>query len=290
MSISSDFIKIIEEISNYFKFPPIKEIITPQGNDNFKIQNFSAIILEDNTVGLIFTNLNPMIKEKLRSRDFTKFQKLETIELIKLFKSKDLFEKSLALGCINAISQFILRMVDFSFDFTTDSLGLLNIKSTDTIGMVGFFPPLVKLIEKVGSELIIIEKKEELVQTTDNWSVTLDPSKLKKCNKILITGTTVLNETLDEILLHCTSAEKASVIGPTTSFLPDPLFERGIDVIGGSYVVDVGSLKIAIEKNLRWGDSVRKYTIEKKNYVGYRDLLLTFIDSKNADKLSIKRN
>ena len=125
--------------------------------------------------------------------------------------------------------------------------------------------------------VILIEKKEELIQTTDNWSVTLDPSKLRKCNKVLITGTTVLNETLDEILLNCINAEKASVIGPTTSFLPDPLFERGIDVIGGSYVVDSGSLKNAIEKNLRWGDSVRKYTIEKKNYVGYRDLLSGYI-------------
>jgi uncharacterized protein (DUF4213/DUF364 family) len=277
MTISSDFIEIIEEISNYFKFPPIKEIITPQSNDNSKKKNFSAIILEDNTVGLIFTNLNPVIKEKFRRREFTKFQNLEIIELVKLFRSNDLFEKSLALGCINAISQLIFRTVDFDFDFTTDSLGLLKIKSTDMIGMVGFFPPLVKLIEKIGSNLIIIEKKEELVQTTDNWSVTLDPSKLKKCNKVLITGTTVLNETLDEILQNCINAEKASVIGPTTSFLPDPLFERGIDVIGGSYVVDSRSLKNAIEKNSRWGDSVRKYTIEKKQYVGYQDLLSKFI-------------
>ncbi|MFX0011892.1 MAG: Rossmann-like domain-containing protein [Candidatus Hermodarchaeota archaeon] len=278
MSISSDFIKIIEEIPIHFKFPPIKEIITPQGNDNSKKENFSAIILDDNTVGLIFTNLNPVVKEKFRNREFTQYENLEIIELVKLFKSNDLFEKSLALGCINAISQFIFRNGNFRFDFTTDSLGLLNIKSTDIIGMVGFFPPLVKLIEKIGSKLIIIEKKEELVQTTDHWSVTLDPSKLRKCNKVLITGTTVLNETLEEILLNCTNADKASVIGPTTSFLPDPLFERGIDVIGGSYVVDSRSLKNAIEKNLRWGDSVRKYTIEKKNYVGYRDLLSRFIN------------
>lgn len=278
MSISSDFIKIIEEISNYFIFPSIKEIITPQSNDNSKKKNFSAIILEDNTVGLIFTNLNPVINEKFRSGEFAKFQNLEIIDLVKLFMSNDLFEKSLALGCINAISQYIFRKVDFSFDFTTDSLGLLNIKSTDTIGMVGFFPPLVKLIEKIGSKLIIIEKKEELVQTTKHWSVTLDPSKLKKCNKVLITGTTVLNETLDDILLNCTNAEKASVIGPTTSFLPDPLFERGINVIGGSNIVDYKILKNAIEKNLRWGNSVRKYTIEKKKYVGYRDLLSRFIN------------
>ena len=79
------------------------------------------------------------------------------------------------MGCINAISQFYFRTVDFDFDFTTDSLGLLKIKSTDMIGMVGFFPSLVKLLEKKGNELIIIEQKKELIERKKNWMVTLDP-------------------------------------------------------------------------------------------------------------------
>jgi uncharacterized protein (DUF4213/DUF364 family) len=148
--------------------------------------------------------------------------------------------------------------------------------------MVGFFPPLVKLIEKIGSKLIIIEKKEVLIQKAKNWLVTLDTSKLKDCklkdcNKILITGTTVLNETLDEVLDYCTNVEKVSVIGPTTSFLPDPLFKRGIDVIGGIYITNPNLLTQAILKSIRWDNSVRKYTIERNKYPGYKDLISKFI-------------
>jgi uncharacterized protein (DUF4213/DUF364 family) len=276
MSISSDFIKIINEVSNSVDLPLIKEIITPQNNESTKKSNFSAIILEDNTIGLIYINLSPIIKNKFRVEDFTQFNGAKLISVVNFFGSNDLFEKSLALGGVNAISQFIFNKANFSFDFTSDSLGLLNIKNSDIIGMVGFFPPLVKLIEKIGSKLIIIEKKEELVQKSKNWVVTLDPKKLKSCNKVLITGTTILNETLDEILDYCINAEKTSVIGPTASFLPDPLFKRGIDVIGGTYVIKPDFLTQAIRKNIRWDDSVRKYIIEKKEYPGYKDLIAKY--------------
>jgi len=276
MPISLEFINIIEDISNVVDLPLIKEIVTPQNRENAKKSNFSVIILEDNSVGLIYINLSSKIKTKFKNEEFTYLKGSEPLSIIKLFNSKDLLERSLSLGVINAVSQFIFKKTNFLFDFTSDSLGLLDIKSSDIIGMVGFFPPLVKLIEKIGSKLIVIEKKEELVQKSKDWLVTLNPSKLKDCNKILITGTTVLNDTLDEVLDYCTSAEKKSVIGPTTSFLPDPLFRRGIDVIGGTYVSKSDLLAQAIHQSIRWSDSVKKYTIERKNYPSYKELISKF--------------
>ena len=272
MSISSEYIKIIEETSNVINIPLIKDIIVPPYDSESKKANFSAIVLEDSTIGLIFINLNPAVKQKFKSEDFSELKKKNVVQLARSFNSKDLFEKSLGLGCINAISQFIFKRADFNLNFTSDSLGLLNIKHNDIVGMVGFFPPLVKLIEKIGSKLIIIEKKEDLVQETNLWTVTLEPNKLKKCNKVLITGTTVLNETIDDILQYCTNATQASIIGPTASFLPDPIFDRGINILGGAFVVDSDSLIRSIQQNIKWGRSVEKYVIYKDNYPGYEDL------------------
>ena len=272
MSISSEYIKIIEEASNVINIPLIKDIIVPPYDSESKKANFSAIVLEDSTIGLIFINLNPAVKQKFKSEDFSELKKKNVVQLARSFNSKDLFEKSLGLGCINAISQFIFKRADFNLNFTSDSLGLLNIKHNDIVGMVGFFPPLVKLIEKIGSKLIIIEKKEDLVQETNSWTVTLEPNKLKKCNKVLITGTTVLNETIDDILQYCTNATQASIIGPTASFLPDPIFDRGINILGGAFVVDSDSLIRSIQQNIKWGRSVEKYVIYKDNYPGYEDL------------------
>ena len=60
--------------------------------------------------------------------------------------------------------------------------------------------------------------------------------KLRTCNKVLCTGTTILNHSLDEILSCCSSDAFVSIIGPTAGYFPDPVFALGVDVVGGRIV------------------------------------------------------
>jgi len=269
MSISTDYLKIINKISESWFIPSIREIIIPSLDKDNKNSNFAAIILEDDSIGIFFINLSDDIKNSILKRDYKDLQSIDPSIIAQKFSSKNLVEKSIAMGCINAISQFYFKKIKYQFNYTTNSLGLLNIEESDTIGMVGFFPPLVKLIENKGNKLIIIEKKEEFIKSYKNWEVTLNPKQLESCNKVLITSTTILNESIDEILNYCLSAQKISIIGPTAGFLPDPLFKRNIDVIGGTQVHNVDLFTKAIKNNLRWGSTVKKYTIEKKKYDGF---------------------
>lgn len=273
MTISSEYIDIIKVIAQKIHIPSIKEIITPIVDNASKLSNFAAIILEDNSAGIFYIALTNEIKRAILNLDSDDFRGKSPSELAKDFTSDDLYKRCLAMGSINAISQFFFRNVNFSFDYTTDSLGLLNINATDVVGMVGFFPPLVHHIEQMGNRLIIIEKKEHLIKQEKNWMVSLDPANLDECNKILITSTTVLNESIDDILKHCAKAERMSMIGPTTGFLPDPLFKRGIDVIGGTKVDNPQEFSINLRNNIRWGSTAQRYTIEKVKYPGY-DILL----------------
>lgn len=273
MSISSEYIKIIERISDRLSIPSIKDIIVPKKESCQKKSNFAAVALEDDTIGIIFINLTNDVKNKFYKLKSYNYEGMQALDLAQKFESKDLFNKALGLGGINVISQFLFKKSDFCFEQVSDSLGLLEIDKDDIVGMVGFFPPLVKHIEKMGNKLIIIEKKEELLKMGLNWRVTLDPSELKLCNKVLITSTTVLNETIDEILQFCKDAEKISMIGPTAGFLPDPLFKRGIDILGGTRAVDSKLLLHSIENNIKWAESAKRYIIRKVNYTGYENLL-----------------
>lgn len=198
---------------------------------------------------------------------------MSPLDLVEFFKSEDIFLRTIGFGVINAASQHVFNKVNFQLDFTTDSLGLLNLNSNDHVGMVGFFPPLVKQIQDLKIPLVIIEKKEQLVKKTDQWEVTLDPSALKKCNKVLCTSTTVLNESIDDILRNCSHAEKISIIGPTAGFIPDPLFTRGVDVIGGAHVENPKLFMELIKNGKQWGASTKKYCINKELYTDYTDLL-----------------
>ena len=48
-----------------------------------------------------------------------------------------------------------------------------------------------------------------------NAAVSLDPARLRPCNKVLCTSTTILNNSLDEILSYCAPQAFVSIIGPT---------------------------------------------------------------------------
>lgn len=277
MSTITEFTELFNSIEERIKNCKIKEVIFPKkgGSDpNQRYNNFGAIRLEDNSVGIVYLGLSEETKKKAQEYNTTVLEGKNPFDLIKEINSNDLFKKILGFGALNAISQFIFNTVGYKFDFTTDSMGLLNLHEGDFVGMVGFFPPLIKRIKKVDIPLIVLEKKERLVQKHKNWEVTLKPSKLKNCNKVLCTSSTVLNNSLDDILKYANNAEKISIIGPTAGFLPDPLFERGVDVIGGTYVSNPALFMDLIRQNKKWGPSTRKYCIQAKTYPGSKSLLL----------------
>jgi len=276
MTLANEFVDIIQQISDTIEIPVIQELYIPSQGElekNARKSNFGAIKLDDGTIGVVYISLSPEIKRIGEATDLSKFIGMNPLDLAKSFKSSDNFQKTLGFGAINAISQYIFRNSNFSFDFTTDSLGLLDLNRADKPGMVGFFPPLVAKIKKMGNQLIVIEKKANLVQKSNNWEVTLDPTQLETCNKVLITSTTILNESIDDILRFCSQAEKISIIGPTAGFFPDPLFSRGIDIVGGTYIHNPNLFMELISENKRWGQSTKKYCIQKKNYPGITALL-----------------
>jgi putative heavy-metal chelation protein len=56
---------------------------------------------------------------------------------------------------------------------------------------------------------------------------------LPSADVVLITGTTLVNDTLEHLLALCRPAARAVVVGPTVGLLPDALLRRGVDVLGG---------------------------------------------------------
>ena len=50
---------------------------------------------------------------------------------------------------------------------------------------------------------------------------------------LIITGVTLVNHTLEQILQAARRDAEIAVIGPTASMLPDVLFDHGVRVMGG---------------------------------------------------------
>jgi uncharacterized protein (DUF4213/DUF364 family) len=134
--------------------------------------------------------------------------------------------------------------------------------------MVGLFSGLITTIKKANAELVVIEKNEQLIQQFPNLPITLDATKLSTCNKILCTSTTILNNSLDEILAHCSPDAFVSIIGPTAGYFPDPLFARGVDVVGGRIVKNGELFLQLLAEKKRWGDATQRTCFQSQTYAG----------------------
>jgi uncharacterized protein (DUF4213/DUF364 family) len=179
----------------------------------------------------------------------------------------------IGLAAVNAISQSLLLRRPSVLDWTTDSLGMLDPKPGDRVGMVGWFGGLAKRIVEAGASLVVLELNPELAGKKDGYEVTLDRGALADCDKLLSTTTLALNDTLDDVLRACRSARSIALVGPGGGFLPDPLFARGVTLLGGSAVVDRDAFVEATARGQPWGASVRKYCILRDRYPGADALL-----------------
>ena len=139
--------------------------------------------------------------------------------------------------------------------------------------MIGFFRPLIGRIVESGARLTIVELKADLVGEGPGYRVTLDAGELADCNKVVSTSTLLLNDTLDAMLAHCRSARWFAMVGPSAGCLPDALFERGVTLVGGSWILDGPAYVDALRRGESRGPYARKFAIRSGDYPGWRVLL-----------------
>lgn len=270
MSLKNEFKKMITELTAKFTLPPISNIFFPDFHKGGqpKDAQFMAICLESGAAGVSYVLLPDEKMEEymlLRPHDFIG---KNPHGFALQFGNNDPLKEMISLAAINAICQHVMKETNFVVDHATDSLGLLSVSAGDRVGMVGLFFGLVKTIEKAGAELVVIEKNKQLIQEFPNLPITLDPKNLSKCNKILCTSTTILNNSLDEILAYCAADAFISIIGPTAGYYPEPLFARGVDVVGGRIVKNGELLLQLLAEKKRWGEATQRTCFQTKTYAG----------------------
>lgn len=270
MRLKDEFRMLITRLTAKYSIPPIASIFFPPFYKGGQPQEaeFMALGLAGGATGISYVLLPEGKEEEYNALQPSNFVGQDPQGFAFEFGSDDPLKEMISLAAINAICQHVMRDTNFPVNSATDSMGLLSVCAEDKLGMVGLFFPLIKYIKQAGAELIVVEKKEHLIQKYPELPVTLNPAELKTCNKILCTSTTILNNSLEEILSHCAPDALVSIIGPTAGYFPDPLFNRGVDVVGGRVVKDGELFLQLLAGQKRWGDATRKTCFQKKTYAG----------------------
>jgi uncharacterized protein (DUF4213/DUF364 family) len=271
MSIMTEMREMALGLATHFSIPKVAGIVFPPffPGGQPKECEFMAMALEGGAGGISYVLIPDSSAADYRTLMPEIFVGSRPERYVEAFGGSDPVLNMLGIAAINAICQQVMRLTGNAPGSATDSLGLMQIRAGDRVGMVGFFPPLLKYLRDTDAELVIVEKNPQLIERYPKLPVTLDVKALNGCNKVLCTGTTVQNGTLEEVLLHCSNAEHISVLGPTAGYFPDPLFARGVHVLGGRLVSDGLLLLELIAQRKPWGTATRKLCFESRHYYGW---------------------
>jgi len=116
-----------------------------------------------------------------------------------------------------------------------DAYDAANIQPGEHVVVVGAFVPFLKALKRSDQPFTVLEmdvatlKPDELAHFR---SAEQASQVVPQADVVLITGTTLLNDTLENLLALCRPNARVVMVGPTVGLYPDAFFRRSVDVLG----------------------------------------------------------
>ena len=274
MTIAREIVSALERLGARTPLPRIRTLhLAPRDADGTRAGEFCALELEDGTLGLSFVLLGDAIARLRAGSAPERVAGAGALDVARWYAGGDGADRILGFAAVNALTAVLYARAGYAPRPASDTIGELAPGPSDHVGMIGLFPPLVPRILATGARLTVVELNPRHAGDHDGWRVTLDPEALRACDKVLSTSTVLLNDTLDAIVERAGRAAVLAIVGPGASCLPDPLFARGVTLVGGTWAVDRAGLRDAILAGAPWGDTARKTAIRRADYPGFEVLL-----------------
>ena len=274
MTVKTDLLALMEEICGRLEMAPVYRLYIPEPRPHASSHTeFGLVELEDGAAGLYYAWLGESQQGMGRRYSEEQLAGRHPLELARYLEADDDAGRSLGMAAINAISQSVFRRAGFTPPPAGDSMGSLALTGDDHLGMVGYFPSLVSRLREARIRTTVIERKTRFSGDNDLIRVSLDIDDLRECNKVLCTASTLLNDSIDQVLERTVNAGTVVVVGPTAGFLPDPLFRRGVSAVGGTRIQDAQAAIKALQQDRGLAEAAQRYLITRENYPGVEALL-----------------
>lgn len=276
MSFATDLIAELERATAGCPIPRVRALhLPPPEAAASKNGEFCALELDDGALGLSYVLLGGILPRLAASDDPHTIVGMDALQLAREFAAPAAgaggdaeIRRTLGFAAANALSRTVMERIGFVPPRATDSIGGIDPQAGDHVGMVGLFTPLLKQVTAAGAQLTVIELNPDYAGHYDGYRVTLDAAALEDCNKVLSTSTILLNHTVDDMLAHCRNARRIVLIGPSAGCLPDPLFARGVTVVGGSWITDRAGFIDVLRRGESWSGFAYKFALGAADWPG----------------------
>jgi uncharacterized protein (DUF4213/DUF364 family) len=165
-------------------------------------------------------------------------------ELVQLIHSESTLEVCIGMAAINSLLE-----VDESQAVEINAADVLAERGRGkNVALIGHFPFVSTLRESVGT-LWVLEQHP----IGNDYPAEAAPDLLPRADVVAITGSAILNRTMEDLLKLCQPEATVMVLGPSTPLSP-VLFDYGVDILSGTRVVD----EAAVLRTVGQGASFRQ--------------------------------
>jgi uncharacterized protein len=207
--------------------------------------HLTAVKLSDGSYGMASTLEDDHEYCMKPNRDFEDFSpsKIRGRKIIDLFEipKHTNITRTLRIAVLNAISSTILTEKRYRIIEDTDPIDLVDLSHNKTITLVGAFHSYIRRIAGTGNKLYVLEMNENSLPG-ENSRYFVPASDYRKVipvsDIIIITGLTLVNDTIDGLLSAIPPGGQLIVTGPSSSLVPDVLFRYGVNIVGATQVID----------------------------------------------------
>jgi len=272
-SVPGDTLAALGAVARALGAPRIRALhVPPPPADGSRRGEFAAIELDDGAVGLVYVLLDHTLARLRAGEAPAGLVGTPALQAASWMTGPAGLHRTLGWAAGQALAHSLMRRAGWEPPPAGDSLAGLAPGPRDHLGLVGLFGPLMTRLTHSGARITVIELRPELVGRHEGYEVTLDTSALAACNKVLATGTLLINDTLDTVLAHTRGAERVALVGPTVGGLPDALFARGVHVLGGTWVHDTAQFTQALVRGEERAAAARKFTLARDEWPGWQAL------------------
>ena len=146
--------------------------------------------------------------------------------------------RAVGIATINALADLCWHRrphPDVELRYDIDAFDATDTRPGDRVVVVGAFVPFLKELKRRGQPFLVLEQDPATLKADE--LPFFRPAEraaeiLPDADVVLITGSTLVNNTLERLLALTRPDARVTVVGPTVGMLPDAFLTRGADILG----------------------------------------------------------
>lgn len=158
--------------------------------------------------------------------------------------SADGLRRAVGIACLNGLAELSWRRrsnAEIELLPGADAFDATEFGGDDRVVVVGAFVPFLKELKRRKQPFLVLEQNPAMLKPEEMpFYRPADTARevVPSANVLLVTGATLINGTLEDLLALARPEARVTVVGPTVGMVPDAFLARGADILGAVRIVN----------------------------------------------------